>query len=320
MDVLRAETLAPEKVWIDFDISFGKTIRDIDDGIALIHALNSPNIQIVGISYCFGNIDDFDYMERVTRKILRLYGKETIPTFRGANRSSPRNLPTPAVKGMANELRKGSLTIVSLGRLANISSLIKNFPQLKSNIKTVVFNGGRRLETQTKIGRYDTILPDTNIDDDLLSMYEVLESGLHMTLIPVEAIKDAPFSREHERTLTETKRISPWMHTTIRRWRYFWKIYPGMNSFLPFDLYAVSILTHPEDFRCDENIPLAIVNLRNQTSSLFRIKYFKMRKDFLVASYGQNSAYRGKYCYSINKDHLHKILETWNSPLSGINL
>lgn len=311
-----AKSVSPQKVWIDFDIAFGKTIRDIDDGVALIHALNSPNLEIAGISFCFGNIDNFDYMETVTRKILRLYGKNNIPTFKGSRRNSARHTLTPAVRAMAAELSHGPLTIISLGRLTNISGLIKHFPTAASNITTVIFNAGRRLETQTRIGRFGTILPDTNVDDDLLSVKDVLESGVHLTLVPTEAIKDAPFTKGHEEMLKESKRVNPWMGQAIKRWRSLWKVFPGMNSFLPFDLYAVSILTHPEDFHCDNNIPLALVNLKNQTSSLFRLKYFKKRKDFLVASYSQSSAFRGKYCYSIDDHHLNQVLETWAPPLS----
>ena len=45
-------------VWIDTDPSCGEGLgHDVDDCLALIQALNSPEIEIVGIGTVFGNTD-----------------------------------------------------------------------------------------------------------------------------------------------------------------------------------------------------------------------------------------------------------------------
>ena len=55
-------TFAQQRVWIDTDIMIGKFRRDVDDGLALMLALQDTSIKIEGISFVHG----VDYAEKVT--------------------------------------------------------------------------------------------------------------------------------------------------------------------------------------------------------------------------------------------------------------
>ena len=46
---------APVPVWIDTDPAIGESDRDVDDGLALIQAFHSPELDIRGVSVVFGN-------------------------------------------------------------------------------------------------------------------------------------------------------------------------------------------------------------------------------------------------------------------------
>ena len=48
---------APPKVavWIDTDPAIGEKERDVDDGLALVQAFRSPELEIRGVSVVFGN-------------------------------------------------------------------------------------------------------------------------------------------------------------------------------------------------------------------------------------------------------------------------
>src|SRR5690606_14845827 len=93
-------------------------------------------------------------------------------------------------------------------------------------------------------------------------------------------------------------------------WRWIWKIYPGTLGFIPWDLFLVSYLTHPEDFLCLEGTPINLVNLKNDTDYT-RGGINTTEKEFLVASSQINSTSQGAYCYRIKDDHLGKIVGQW---------
>lgn len=46
---------SPQSIIIDTDISLGEFGRDVDDGLAIIMALNSPELDLVGITKTYGN-------------------------------------------------------------------------------------------------------------------------------------------------------------------------------------------------------------------------------------------------------------------------
>ena len=47
----------PLRVWIDTDPAITSGNGEVDDGFALLQALHSPELEIVGISAVFGNTD-----------------------------------------------------------------------------------------------------------------------------------------------------------------------------------------------------------------------------------------------------------------------
>nr|MBA2586135.1 nucleoside hydrolase [Chthoniobacterales bacterium] len=49
------QLLKAENVWIDTDPALGSPFREVDDGYALLLALHSPELHILGISTTYGN-------------------------------------------------------------------------------------------------------------------------------------------------------------------------------------------------------------------------------------------------------------------------
>ena len=66
------------KVLIDTDIG-----DDIDDALALALALNSPELDIVGITTVYGKTDA---RARLAAKILEMYGRDDIPVAMGSSK------------------------------------------------------------------------------------------------------------------------------------------------------------------------------------------------------------------------------------------
>lgn len=306
-----AKTSAKLPVWVDYDVAFGKVIRDVDDGYALITAIQSPKLDIKGISYGFGNLKKIGFMKKATYKILKKTKRLDIPVFAGATQRDSEFPATKATHALAKALIKDKLYIMAMGRLSNVASLIKHYPELKERIHEVIINAGRRLETETKVGKKQVIMPDTNIDDDLEAMRFVLSSGVKIVMIPTEIMKDKFVTKKHLRKMRKAGGISKWMAKKAAIWRFIWKLYPNTPGFIPWDVFIVTYLTHQKEFICDDNIPAKLEMLKNNTSSLFRKKYRRKYKEFLVSSYSLSSPYFAKYCYKMENDHLDNIINRW---------
>jgi len=140
----------------------------IDDSLAILMALNSPDTELLGITTVAGNSS----LENTTRnalRILELAGRPEIPVARGA--SSPiaapinlqplfhgldglgdGNLPDPKIKPspvsaevqLAEQIREhgGDLTIVACGPLTNLATLLLKNPDILMDVRQVVVMGG----------------------------------------------------------------------------------------------------------------------------------------------------------------------------------
>ena len=160
-----------EKIKIIMDIDVG-----IDDAIAMCLALGNEKFEVLGFTTTFGN-RKVDVTTENTLKILELVGRTDIPVAKGAPRPMVKEynppefsivhgydglgdmadpLPKPSIKPieksavefMADTLRESEepITIVPVGPMTNIATLIMTHPELLCKIKEVVIMGGSTLK------------------------------------------------------------------------------------------------------------------------------------------------------------------------------
>ena len=78
---------APTPVWIDTDPAIGEPERDVDDGLALVQAFHSPELDIRGVSVVFGNAE-LDRGLPIARRLVTDYGPPGLRVFKGAAKAS----------------------------------------------------------------------------------------------------------------------------------------------------------------------------------------------------------------------------------------
>lgn len=143
----------------------------VDDTMALFFALNSPEIDIVGITTVYGNTD----IEHTTRNALRILeeaGRETIPVAKGAGRplvvtselggqfvhhedglgGAADKLGEPSGEPISMAAAQyivetvmaypGEITLVPVGPLTNIALALRLEPCIAQQVKEVVIMGG----------------------------------------------------------------------------------------------------------------------------------------------------------------------------------
>src|SRR5919106_1526879 len=112
LHVIACEAVAQSKipVWIDTDPAVGEPERDVDDGLALVQAFNSPELDIRGVSVVFGNAP-LDRGLPIAQRLVRDYGPRGLSVFGGAAGPADLGTETAASRALTAALRSQRLTI-----------------------------------------------------------------------------------------------------------------------------------------------------------------------------------------------------------------
>jgi len=179
----------PKKsVLIDTDIG-----DDIDDALALALALQSPELDVRGITTVFG---DTQRRAKLATYLLKVFGRETIPVAAGvANpiqyRHRPSGVPQAAILDRHMHLptlstltgpelivetalaAHGRLTLLCLGPLTNVATALSLEPHLFMAIRSIVVMGGSS----------SLPFPEWNVRSDARAAQIVLGAGIPITLL-----------------------------------------------------------------------------------------------------------------------------------------
>jgi len=162
---------APTREAVIFDTDF--VMPPADDGLALMLALRSPELEILGVTTVAGN----ESREKATADALRLLeiaGRPEIPVYEGADmpllhekseyatrvhgRWWSDDPPAPPVGGFARKkpeagsamdfivrtvkARPGQVSILAIGPLTNLAMALRQEPGLAGKIRQIVIMGG----------------------------------------------------------------------------------------------------------------------------------------------------------------------------------
>ena len=141
---------------IDTDVALGVwhegRPRDIDDGFAIVEAINSPRINLLGVTCVFGN-GPIDEVYRVANDIVQLKGAD-VPVIKGASVAIDRDDDSnEAVRFMADLLSQRHLTIAAIGPLTNLGLLIQHHPE-NIRLSTSTHDHAKNHGIQTEIMKY----------------------------------------------------------------------------------------------------------------------------------------------------------------------
>jgi purine nucleosidase len=184
-----------------------------DDAVAILLALASPELEILGITAVAGNVP-LALTEVNARKICELAGRPEMKVYSGAMRPILRKLVTaehvhgrtgldgPVLPEPKMKLEKqhavdfivetlmerpaGTVTLCVLGPMTNIGLALAREPRIASRIKRIVAMGGGFFE-----GGNVTPTAEFNIYVDPQAARLVFESGIPVTLIPLDCTHQA---------------------------------------------------------------------------------------------------------------------------------
>ena len=190
-----------------------------DDAVAILLALASPEVELVGVTTVAGN----QTLEKTTANALRVLehvGRGDVPVAAGAARALVReldvaatvhgesgmdgpSLPPPrgmpvgrhAVDFLADHIRAraGRVTLVPTGPLTNVALLLALHPDARP--ERIVLMGGAVAEGNV------TPAAEFNVWADPEAARSVFASGIDVTMIGLDVTLQAPMRRQHAERL-----------------------------------------------------------------------------------------------------------------------
>ncbi len=236
-----------------------------DDAIALLLALASPEIELLGVTTVHGN----QTLEKTTAnaiRILEFAGRGEIPVAAGADRPLVRDLfvaayvhgesgldgptlPAPrsrpvsqhAVDFIAERVLESSsaVTLVPTGPLTNVALLLARHPAVAARLGRIVLMGGSIAEGNV------TPAAEFNIWADPEAAHRVFTSGLDVTMIGLDVTHKALLTPDHGRELRGAGRTGAMVAELLEFYSVFHRETYGFDGSPIHDAVAVAHVATP---------------------------------------------------------------------------
>src|SRR6266446_9305201 len=204
----------PFRVIIDTD-------PGVDDALALLLAMRSPELKIEAITAVAGNVP-LDLTLPNALRMVEIAGRTEIPVASGARAPLVRRLvtaayahgenglggavfPEPKIKAVAepaaelirNIVRKypGEVTLLTIGPLTNVAAALNSDPELAGMVRKLVMMGG------SLSGGNITPAAEFNVYVDPEAARIVFQSGIPVTMVGLDVTRKTSLTDEHVRVL-----------------------------------------------------------------------------------------------------------------------
>jgi inosine-uridine nucleoside N-ribohydrolase len=204
----------PFRVIIDTD-------PGVDDALALLLALRSPELKIEALTPVAGNVP-LDLTLPNALRMLEIAGRTDIPVASGARAPLLRRLVTatyahgenglggavfpepttkpvamPAAEMICEIVRKypGEVTLIGIGPLTNIATALNADPALAGLVRALVMMGG------SLSGGNVTPAAEFNVYVDPEAARIVFQSGIPITMVGLDVTRKTSLTEDHVRTL-----------------------------------------------------------------------------------------------------------------------
>jgi inosine-uridine nucleoside N-ribohydrolase len=209
----------------------------IDDAAAILLALASTEVNVLGITAVAGNVS-LDKTVANALRILELAGVDSVPVAVGADRplvhalldrkdedsvhgsdglggtlpEQPKSVAIDqhAIDFLASVADDAPITVVAIAPLTNIALLLARYPGITSKIERLVIMSGARLEGNVNAAA------EFNAWIDPEAAARVFSSGIPVTLFPLDITHEAVLSRAEVDELAGTGRIGATLAEMIR--------------------------------------------------------------------------------------------------------
>ncbi|OXM87237.1 nucleoside hydrolase [Paenibacillus rigui] len=241
----------------------------IDDALAISYAVRSPELNVLGITTCFGNVT----VEEATRNTLVVleHLDSEVPVIPGAGKPflrQPTKGSTPHIHGedgIGNTLKElpkrsaeqghaapfmidriqsqpNQVTVITVGTLTNLALAIQQAPDIVRQVERVVVMGG----AVTVPGNV-TAYAEANVFADPDAADYVFRSGIPVTLVGLDVTMKTLLSiEEMTNWRNKTSKLGPFLADMTEFYMgAYERFYPGIGGCALHDPLAVGAVIEP---------------------------------------------------------------------------
>jgi len=233
-----------------------------DDAIALLLALGSPEVELLGVTTVHGN----QTLEKTTKnalRVLELAGRSDIPVAAGADRPLQRELhvashvhgesgldgpvlPEPttapvtqeAADFLAEKIVDGAV-LVPTGPLTNIALLLERHPDAAAKVSEIVLMGGAIAEGNM------TPAAEFNVWADPEAAQAVFHSGIEVTMVGLDVTHRALLTSDDAERLRSTGKIGAFVADLVEFFKVYHQETYGWDGAPIHDAVAVAEVVQP---------------------------------------------------------------------------
>ncbi len=243
----------------------------VDDSLAIFVALNSPELQVLGLTTIFGNAETTTCTENALR-LLEIAERTDIPVAEGSHLPLNGNLrgaatfvhgedgqgnaelPLPTTKSLevdaitflkeTIETHPNEIILVPIGPLTNIANLLVEHPGIDEKIKEIVLMGGNAQSSGNA-----TPTAEANILNDPEAADIVFSAQCEITMVGLDVTNNVFMSEEQVKTIGSFNNAKSKHINKINPFYFnFLKNFFQKNGMPIHDSSAVTYLVHPEYF------------------------------------------------------------------------
>ena len=236
-----------KKIIFDCDNTIGVENCDVDDGLTLLYLLGCKDVEILGITNCFGN-NETETVYANTLGFLKEIGRSDIKVYKGG--LTPGDYDNEATKFIIDTLNsEDEVHILATGSLTNLAGALVKDEAAFRKVKSVTLMGG--ITAPLIVG--GLTINELNFSVDYKSAYKVLTAGVPLSLATGNNCLKVIFEVEkfREELLSSGSQVGKYIVDKTNYWFERNERKYGIKAFCNWDVTAGSYLVSPNNFTDD---------------------------------------------------------------------
>lgn len=246
----------------------------VDDAMALLFMLRSPELQVEAVTTVFGNVD----VEQTTRNaliVLDIAGRADIPVAGGSGRPLVRDrrrsgaavhgenglggIDLPAPSSRPSERRAaelivervmaapGEISLIAVGPLTNVALAARLEPRIAERVRELVIMGGA-----ATVPGNTTPVAEANIANDPEAAWIVFHAGFPLTMVGLDVTQQVVMTPAYLDELKRSaNRQTEFIHAIARHYGDHYARRTGRRGFPVHDSSAALYAIDPSYFRTE---------------------------------------------------------------------
>jgi inosine-uridine nucleoside N-ribohydrolase len=245
----------------DCDLTMGRLLRDVGDGLALLYLLGEPGIDVQSVTTTYGN-GPVGMTTRTTRRLLGRLDLRDVDVVAGASGPNRDPKENEAARHLADSVdaRPGEIVLLATGAMTNLKHARALDPDFFKKLRSLYLRGG----VTGELAWNERQLLERNFSLDPEAAYRAIQAACPTTIALGESGLTAILRSPQFAALQELgDPVSKLIVQRTRLWFAMMRLWFRDDGFAMWESIAAVAIAHPELLRFERvHLPTTITDLR----------------------------------------------------------